>query len=128
MGKKQIFYVYVGQLKKEFAFTNDARNKNSNIDPNKSCLYVGYSSKPPRERWNQHLTGSMSKKGHKLDSRITRKWAENYIHWKKFEKFNPIYSTTNVKAKKIEKLIAEKYSDKGHAVWSDMLEKRESHI
>ena len=121
--KKQKFYVYIGQLQKEFANTKAAKSKNPNADPNKTCLYVGYSTKPPRERWKQHLTKARTKNGYPLYSKKAAKWGENYIHWKKFKKYNPIYSTTADKAKNIEKSLAKKFRDKGHTVWSDMLKK-----
>ena len=115
MGK---FYVYVGQLRKEFAQSKKAKLKNEKIDPKKVGLYVGYSSKPPKERWKQHLTKARNKKG-RLYSKIAAEWGENYIHWKKFEKHNPISSLS--KAKQLEKEIAVKYRDKGYATWSDAL-------
>lgn len=123
MGKEQKYYVYIGQLKKEFALTKAAKDKNPNADTDKTCLYVGYSTKPPRERWNQHLTKVRTKKGYPLFSRKAAKWGENYIHWKKFKKYNPIYSSDSEEAEKVEKMLAEKYRDKGHTVWSDKLEK-----
>ena len=83
------YYVYIGQLKKEFAKSKKAKQKNRNPDPNKFGLYVGYSSKPPKERWSQHLTKARNKKG-RLYSKVAADWGENYIHWKKFEKYNPL--------------------------------------
>ena len=65
MSKKQKFYVYIGQLKKEFALSTKARKKNVDPDPNKFGLYVGSSSKLPKERWKQHLTKARNKKGQK---------------------------------------------------------------
>jgi len=97
------------------------KKKNLNPDPNKSCLYVGYSSKPPRERWNQHLSRARNKEGTgRVFSPVAAEWGENYIHWKKYNKYNPINGTEE-KAKRLEKKIAIKYRDKGHAVWSDAL-------
>ena len=116
--KKKQYYVYVGQLKKDFAKTKKAKKKNPNADPNKSCLYVGYSDKPPRERWNQHLNRARNKKG-PLFSKVAAKWGENYIHWKKFDEYNPI--KTKSLAKRLEKKIAIKYRDKRFTVCSDKL-------
>ena len=112
------FYVYIGQLKKEFAKTKKAKRKNTNPDPEKCGLYVGYSIKPPKERWNQHLTKARNSKG-KLFSSVAAKWGENYLHWKKFNNHNPL--STKDEAKKLEKKLALKYRDKRFAVWSDAL-------
>jgi len=118
MSKKK-YYVYVGQLRKEFALTKKAKRKNLNADPQKPCLYVGYSEKPPEERWSQHLNRARKKNGDPLFSRIAAKWGENYIHWKKFERFNPIES--KAEAEKLEGLIAKYYRFKKFTVWSDKL-------
>jgi len=118
MPNNQYYYVYVGQLRKEFAKSKKAKLKNENPDPNKVGLYVGYSSKPPKERWQQHLTKARNKKG-RLYSLVAAEWGENYIHWKKFQKHKPVKSIS--KAKKLEREIAIKYRDKGFATWSDAL-------
>ncbi len=114
------YYIYVGQLSKEFVRSSKAKKKNNNINPKYDFgLYVGYSSKPPRERWDQHLKKAKSKKGIKIFSKVAAKWGENYIHWKKFQKYNPVKSIS--KAKALERKIAIKYRDKGYAVWSDKI-------
>ncbi len=118
MENNQEYYIYVGQLRREFAKSKKAKLKNENPDPNKVGLYVGYSSKPPKERWQQHLTKARNKRG-RLYSKVAAEWGENYIHWRKFQDCNPIKSKS--KAKKLEKKIAIKYRDKGYAVWSDQL-------
>ena len=112
------YFVYIGQLRKEFAKSKKAKLKNENPDPNKHGLYVGISKKKPRERWKQHLNKERNKNG-PLYSRVAAKWGENYIHWKKFKGINPISNET--KAKKVEREIAIKYRDKGFATWSDAL-------
>ena len=112
------YYVYVGQLSKEFANTRKAKRKNIDADLNKSCLYVGHSNKEPRERWKQHLERARNNKG-RLFSPVAAKWGENYIHWRKFNHYNPINSRQE--AEKLEEKIAIKYRDKGFTVWSDKL-------
>jgi len=102
MGKKEVYYIYVGQLRKEFAKSSKAKKKNANPDPEKFGLYVGYSVKPPKERWVEHLTRAKNKKGHKIYSVVAAKWGENYIHWKKFQKHN-ISLNTKKDAKILEK-------------------------
>ena len=48
---------------------------------------------------------------------MAAKWGENYIHWKKFKRYNPI--NTRKEAERLEEEIAIKYRDKGFTVWSD---------
>ena len=38
------------------------------------CLYVGMTSKSPKERFEQHKSGYRSKKGHKISSSIVEKY------------------------------------------------------
>tara|TARA_Y100000590_G_C15185333_1_gene812840 strand:+ start:162 stop:530 length:369 start_codon:yes stop_codon:yes gene_type:complete len=116
--KKKQYYIYVGQLKKDFAKTKKAKKKNPDADLTKSCIYVGYSDKPPQERWDQHLNQARNDKG-PLFSRVAARWGENYLHWKKFKKHNPI--PTKKLAEKLEEKIALHYRDKGFTVWSDKL-------
>ena len=123
MSNNQKYYIYVGQLRKEFAKSKKAKLKNENPDPEKHGLYVGYSSKEPKVRWRQHLKKERNSKG-PLFSRVAAKWGENYIHWRKFKDINPISSKN--KAKKLEREIAIKYRDKGIATWSDALPYLES--
>ena len=115
---KKKYYVYVGQLSKDFATSSKAKSKNNNPDADKVGLYVGYSVKPPEKRWNEHLTKVENSRG-KLYSKIAAKWGEPYLHWKKFRKYNPLNSIKE--AKRLEKELAKKYRDKGYATWSDAL-------
>lgn len=112
------YYVYVGQLSKDFAKTKKAKKKNNDANLNKSCLYVGHSDKPPRKRWKQHLEKARNNKG-KLYSNVAAEYGENYIHWKKFQRYNPL--RTRKEAERLEEKIAKKYRDKGFTVWSDKL-------
>ena len=119
MSKKQKFHVYIGQLRKEFALSDIAKKKNKNPDPNKYGLYVGSTGKTPRQRWEEHLNRIPNKKGEKNWSDIAADWGENYIHWKKFEDFNPLQTRSD--AERLEKELAIKFSKKGYATWSDQL-------
>jgi len=112
------YYVYVGQLSKDFAKSAKAKSKNSNPDINKVGLYVGYSVKPPRKRWKEHLKKAKNSKGN-LYSKVAAKWGEPCLHWEKFQMHNPLTSIKD--AKRLEKEIAKKYRNKGYATWSDAL-------
>ena len=119
MPKKQKFYVYIGQLRKEFALSDIAKKKNKNPDPNKHGLYVGSTSKEPEKRWKEHLNRLPNENGKKNWSNVAANWGENYIHWKKFEDLNPLKTRSD--AEMLEKELAFKFSKKGYATWSDQL-------
>ena len=70
------YRVYVIELSKK-AFTEHARFRAANPQFNGvlECLYVGMTSKTPQERFKQHKTGYVSKKGYKLSSYIVQKYS-----------------------------------------------------
>ena len=49
---------------------------------------MGYSSKTPEERYEQHITGYVNKKGHKLSSPVVEKFGykKNGLRPKKYKK------------------------------------------
>ena len=55
------YHVYVIELDKGFADTRKARKANPNRNPDKPCVYVGYTSKTPEQRFEQHMTGARKK-------------------------------------------------------------------
>src|SRR6187399_3261574 len=69
------YHVYVIELSKR-VFTENAKFRNANPQFNGvlECLYVGMTSKDPAERFMQHKTGYISKKGINLSSRLVRKY------------------------------------------------------
>ena len=73
------YRVYVIELKKK-VFTENARFREANPQFNGvlECLYVGMTSKDPKERLMQHKTGYRNAKGHKLSSNIVQKYG-NYL-------------------------------------------------
>ena len=123
LAKKNIeeFYVYVIGLKPEFAKTKAAKSQNPNFvpGPNKRCYYVGYSSNTPEVRYNQHITGYINKKGHKIFSKIVYKYGykRNGLRPSRYEDINPLPSLES--AKKMEVELAEKLrkNGKGHCVY-----------
>lgn len=58
------YQVYVIELSKK-VFTENAKFRNANPQFNGvlECLYVGMTSKTPAERFKQHKTGYINKKG-----------------------------------------------------------------
>lgn len=114
MAKMQ-YYVYVIELSKR-VFTEHARFRNANPQFNgvQQCLYVGMTSKTPKERFEQHKTGYVNKKGHKLSSNIVQKYGM-YLRPSLYNHVNPLPSRPEA-LKKEEKLALE-LRRKGYAVW-----------
>ena len=70
-----VYQVYVVELSKK-VFTENAKFRAANPQFNGvlECLYVGMTSKTPAERLQQHKTGYINKKGHKLSANIVEKY------------------------------------------------------
>src|SRR5688572_25342606 len=83
-----MYKVYVVELSKR-VFTENARFRAANPQFNGvlECLYVGMTSKSPAERFNQHKTGFINKKGHKLSANIVQKYG-TYLRPSLFEHLN----------------------------------------
>jgi len=72
---KRKYHIYVVELSKR-VFSENARFRKANPQFNGvlECLYVGMTSKSPEDRLEQHLKGTLSKKGHNLSSAIVKKY------------------------------------------------------
>ena len=70
---KSEYYVYVVELSKK-VFTENRRFREANPQFNGvlECLYVGMTSKTPKERFLQHKTGYRNKKGYKIHNTKSR--------------------------------------------------------
>ena len=120
MGKKKKEYnVYVIGLKPEFATTKKAKQQNPEFKPGlyKKCYYVGYSSKTPEERYHQHITGYINKKGHNISSPVVFKYGykKDGLRRRKYRNYNPI--STQEEAMKIEVELAEELRKNGHCIY-----------
>ena len=49
-----VYSIYVIELKKEVLKHRKFKEANPNYIPGKPCVYVGYTSKTPEERYQQH--------------------------------------------------------------------------
>tara|TARA_R110000737_G_C14503843_1_gene472434 strand:- start:157 stop:399 length:243 start_codon:yes stop_codon:yes gene_type:complete len=74
MSKQKQYSVYVIEFSKE-VFSENIRFRMANPQFNDvlECLYVGMTSKTPKQRIEQHKTGATSKKGHTISSSIVKK-------------------------------------------------------
>jgi len=109
-----IYSVYVIELDEEFAETKKAKVANPYRNPDKPCVYVGYTSKTPEYRFNQHMSGSTGKKGYKLCSNVVYKYGIR-LRPRLYEKYNPI--PTKKDALEMEVFLAERLRKRGYTVW-----------
>ena len=109
------YQVYVIELSKR-VFTEHARFRNANPQFNGvlQCLYVGMTSKTPNERFEQHKSGYIIKKGHKLSSSIVQKYGM-YLRPSLYNHIAPM--STRMEALKMEERLALELRRKRYAVW-----------
>jgi predicted GIY-YIG superfamily endonuclease len=112
------YQVYVVELSKR-VFTENAKFRNANPQFNGvlECLYVGMTSKTPTERLEQHKTGYVNKKGHKLSANIVQKYGI-YLRPSLYDHIN-LKPMTRQQALIMEEKLALDLRRKGYAVWSN---------
>ena len=110
------YKVYVIELSKR-VFTENARFRAANPQFNGvlECLYVGMTSKTPQERFQQHKTGYVNKKGHKLSASIVYKYG-SYLRPSLYDHLN-LKSMSREQALLMEEKLAWDLRRKGYAVW-----------
>lgn len=109
------YHIYVIELSKK-VFTENAKFREANPQFNGvlECLYVGMTSKTPKERFLQHKTGLLSKKGHDLSSSLVKKYGL-YLRPSLFEHIKSV--ATKAEALKLEEALAVDLRRKRYAVW-----------
>lgn len=109
------YRVYVIELAKK-VFTENARFRDANPQFNGvlECLYVGMTSKTPKERLIQHKTAQKSKKGNKLASNIVFKYGL-YLRPSLYSHIEPV--ATRAAALALEQKLALELKSKRYAVW-----------
>jgi len=108
------YYVYVVELSKQ-VFNENAKFRRANPQFNGvlECLYVGMTSKTPKARLKQHLTGALSKKGHNISSNIVRKYGI-YLRPSLYQHLEPL---TRTEALKMEDDLGKQLRRERYAVW-----------
>lgn len=109
------YHVYVIELSKK-VFTENRRFREANPQFNGvlQCLYVGMTSKTPKKRFEQHKTGYVNKKGHKLSANLVEKYGL-YLRGSLFHHIAPL--STKAQALKREETLALELRKQGYAVW-----------
>jgi predicted GIY-YIG superfamily endonuclease len=110
------FQIYVVELSKR-VFTENTKFRAANPQFNGvlECLYVGMTSKTPQERLNQHKTGYVNKKGHKLSANIVQKYGR-YLRPSLYDHINA-KQMNRQKALIAEEKLAWDLRRQGYAVW-----------
>jgi predicted GIY-YIG superfamily endonuclease len=110
------YQVYVIELSKR-VFTENSRFRAANPQFNGvlECLYVGMTSKAPAERFKQHKTGYVNKKGHKLSANIVQKYG-GYLRPSLYDHINANLMTRE-EALLMEAKLALQLRRQGYAVW-----------
>ena len=109
------YSIYIIELSKR-VFSENSRFREANPQFNGvlECLYVGMTSKTPKERLLQHKTGYRNKKGHKISSNIVEKYGL-YLRPSLYNHIDPI--PTRSEALKMEERLALELRRKRYAVW-----------
>lgn len=112
---KTQYRIYVIELHKK-VFTENAKFRAANPQFNGvlECLYVGMTSKTPKERLEQHKSGYRNKKGHNLSSSIVRKYG-SYLRPSLYNHIDPI--SNRAETLKMEETLALELRRKRYAVW-----------
>ena len=109
------YRIYVIELSKRvFTESSKFRAANPQFNGVLECLYVGMTSKTPKERFLQHKTGYRNKNGHKLSSNIVQKYG-SYLRPSLYNHINPL--STKAEALKTEEQLALELRRKRYAVW-----------
>jgi predicted GIY-YIG superfamily endonuclease len=113
---KTTYQVYVVELSKK-VFTENAKFRAANPQFNGvlQCLYVGMTSKTPKERFLQHKTGYINKKGHNISASIVRKYG-TYLRPSLYEHLNENFMSRE-EALVMEEKLAWQLRKQGYAVW-----------
>lgn len=109
-----IYTVYVIELSRK-VFTEDRRFRAANPQFNGvlECLYVGMTIKTPQERFAQHKSGALSKRGHDLSAAIVKRYGL-YLRPSLYQDIGPL---GRAEALEVERGLALELRRKGYAVW-----------
>jgi predicted GIY-YIG superfamily endonuclease len=112
---KTEYRIYVVELSKRVYTENwKFRAANPQFNGVLQCLYVGMTSKTPKERFEQHKTGYRNKKGHKLSSNLVQKYGM-YLRPSLYNHIEPLSS--RAEALKMEEKVALDLRRQRYAVW-----------
>ena len=109
------YSIYVIELSKKIYTENyKFRSANPQFNGVLQCLYVGMTSKAPKERFIQHKTGYKNKKGYKISSNIVHKYG-TYLRPSLYNHIKRL--PTKSEALRMEEKLALELRKQGYAVW-----------
>ena len=112
---KTLYRIYVVELSKRvYTKSSKFRAANPQFNGVLECLYVGMTSKSPKERFEQHKSGYRNKKGYKISSNIVEQYGL-YLRPSLYMHIDPFI--TREDALTAEKEIALELRRAGYAVW-----------
>jgi len=116
---KLTYCIYVIELNKKVLEKKKFRKENPNYIDGMPCVYVGYTSRTPEIRLNQHLNGKRNKKGYRLFNRYAHNFGEalRSVDYKYLNRFMRKKSISKEAAMSLEVKKAESLRRKGYAVW-----------
>ncbi len=111
------YSIYVIELnRKVFNDNTRFRKANPQFNPVLECLYVGMTSKTPKERFDQHVSGHINAKGHKLASKLVQKYGI-FLRPSLYTHIDPV--KTKKAALELEKQVTLELRRQRYAVWSN---------
>ncbi|RNC85034.1 MAG: ribose-5-phosphate isomerase [Winogradskyella sp.] len=109
------YRIYVVELSKRvYTESRKFREANPQFNGVLECLYVGMTSKTPKERFLQHKTGYKTKKGVTISSSIVKKYG-SYLRPSLYNHIKPL--RTRKEALEAEKALALQLRRQRYAVW-----------
>ena len=116
---KPTYCIYVIELHKKVLEKKKFRKENPNYIDGMPCVYVGYTSRTPEIRLNQHLNGERNKKGYRLFNGYAHNYGEALRprDYKYLNIFMRKQSISQEAAMSLEVKKAESLRKKGYAVW-----------
>jgi predicted GIY-YIG superfamily endonuclease len=108
------YSIYVIELDKKILELKKFRDANPAYNPEKPCVYVGYTSKTPEKRFEQHTSGAKSKKGARIYSKKVFKYGIR-LKPRLYKSHNPM--RTQEEAEDMEKEKARRLRKRGYGVW-----------
>ncbi len=112
---KTQYRIYVVELsKKVFTENRKFREANPQFNGVLECLYVGMTSKTPKERFIQDKTGYKNKKGFTIAAAIVEKYG-SYLRPSLYQHIPPL--STRTAALQMEKKVALELRRQRYAVW-----------
>jgi len=109
------YQIYVIELsKKVYSESTKFRNANPQFNGVLECVYVGMTSRTPKERFSQHKSGFRNAKGHNLSSSIVKKYGL-YLRPSLYNHIKPLKSKAAAMA--AEEQLANELKRQRYAVW-----------